>query len=264
MISNTTKTVCLWVYRVQRHYVHFVFSAFRKEKGVVIFAFFHPYVFPSIRCRSPSNIFVLFSYHAQEEKCRRRCCCHRHWSTANPFNGYTQADSDASQIGHQHPEDYTIYEDGVSGKVCTCRTWAATSPSIWRGRHCEWQMENCDLTLLYLFAFLLQAFYDKSGAAEVTKTDDTNKLIVAISSDRGLCGAVHTNVAKIIRNELGTETPDTTTQTKVFCVGDKSRALLQRYETVANINSIVCFLLIFLRYSHHLTIIHNHILWLFL
>lgn len=52
-------------------------------------------------------------------------------------------------------------------------------------------------------------------------------MIVAITSDRGLCGAVHTNVAKIIRNELSTETPEA--GTKVFCVGDKSRALLQRY-----------------------------------
>lgn len=57
---------------------------------------------------------------------------------------------------------------------------------------------------------------------------DNNKLIVAITSDRGLCGAVHTNVAKTIRNELGAEAVESP-QSKVFCVGDKSRALLQRY-----------------------------------
>jgi len=74
----------------------------------------------------------------------------------------------------------------------------------------------------------VMAFYDKSGAVEATDAGDANKLIVAISSDRGLCGAVHTNVAKIIRNELGTESPDAAQTTKVFCVGDKSRALLQR------------------------------------
>jgi len=72
----------------------------------------------------------------------------------------------------------------------------------------------------------VKAFYEKSGASEAESTDG-NKLIVAITSDRGLCGAVHTNVSKIIRNELSLETPESA-QTKIFCVGDKSRALLQR------------------------------------
>lgn len=39
----------------------------------------------------------------------------------------------------------------------------------------------------------------------------------------GLCGAVHTGVARLIRNELA-EDPNI----KVVCVGDKSRAILQR------------------------------------
>jgi len=63
------------------------------------------------------------------------------------------------------------------------------------------------------------------------ETGDNNKLIVAITSDRGLCGAVHTNVAKTIRNELSTESVESP-QSKVFCVGDKSRALLQRYNKI--------------------------------
>jgi len=73
----------------------------------------------------------------------------------------------------------------------------------------------------------VMAFYEKSGATEGASSADDNKMIVAISSDRGLCGAVHTNVAKSIRNQLSLESPDSV-QTKVFCVGDKSRALLQR------------------------------------
>lgn len=81
-----------------------------------------------------------------------------------------------------------------------------------------------------------QAFYEKSGAAETDS--EGNKLIVAITSDRGLCGAVHTNVSKLIRNELSLETPETA-QTKVFCVGDKSRALLQRYSTNALLSLIM-------------------------
>lgn len=79
------------------------------------------------------------------------------------------------------------------------------------------------------YNIISQAFFEKSGATETTETTgDSNKLIVAITSDRGLCGAVHTNVSKIIRNELSVEAPEA--QTKVFCVGDKSRALLQRYK----------------------------------
>ncbi|CAI6359783.1 unnamed protein product [Macrosiphum euphorbiae] len=73
----------------------------------------------------------------------------------------------------------------------------------------------------------VRAFFEKSGATEAVETGDNNKLIVAITSDRGLCGAVHTNVAKTIRNELSTESVESP-QSKVFCVGDKSRALLQR------------------------------------
>ncbi|XP_025413301.1 ATP synthase subunit gamma, mitochondrial [Sipha flava] len=72
----------------------------------------------------------------------------------------------------------------------------------------------------------VKAFFEKSGATETLEGAVENKLIVAITSDRGLCGAVHTNVAKTIRNELSLEAPDA--GTKVFCVGDKSRALLQR------------------------------------
>lgn len=42
----------------------------------------------------------------------------------------------------------------------------------------------------------------------------------------GLCGAVHTGVARTIRNEL--QARDNTDDTKIACVGDKSRAILQR------------------------------------
>lgn len=66
-----------------------------------------------------------------------------------------------------------------------------------------------------------QQFYEK---AEVTAKDDQpKKLYIAITSDRGLCGAVHTGVARHIRGDLA-EDPNI----KVICVGDKSRAILQR------------------------------------
>lgn len=66
-----------------------------------------------------------------------------------------------------------------------------------------------------------QQFYEK--AEVVVKEEEPKKLYLAITSDRGLCGAVHTGVARLIRNELA-EDPNI----KVVCVGDKSRAILQR------------------------------------
>ncbi|ODN01324.1 ATP synthase subunit gamma, mitochondrial [Orchesella cincta] len=66
------------------------------------------------------------------------------------------------------------------------------------------------------------AFYEK---AEVTAPEDAkNQLVIAMSSDRGLCGAIHTSVCRLIRNRLQ-NTPD---NIMVVCVGDKSRSILQR------------------------------------
>jgi len=64
-------------------------------------------------------------------------------------------------------------------------------------------------------------FYER---AEVTPPEkDRKSIMIAITSDRGLCGAVHTGVARFIRNELQSN-PDL----KIICVGDKSRGILQR------------------------------------
>jgi len=52
------------------------------------------------------------------------------------------------------------------------------------------------------------------------------ELYVALTSDRGLCGAVHSNVCKTIRNELN-EKPSLE-NVGIICVGDKSRAQLSR------------------------------------
>lgn len=66
-----------------------------------------------------------------------------------------------------------------------------------------------------------QQFYEKAEVA--SKEEEPKKLYIAITSDRGLCGAVHTGVARSIRGDLA-EDPNI----KVICVGDKSRAILQR------------------------------------
>ena len=53
------------------------------------------------------------------------------------------------------------------------------------------------------------------------------ELFVALSSDRGLCGGIHSNICKTIRNEL--QTRDNIDNVGIICVGDKSRAQLSRY-----------------------------------
>lgn len=52
------------------------------------------------------------------------------------------------------------------------------------------------------------------------------ELFVALTSDRGLCGAVHSNICKTIRNEL--QTRANVDNVGIICVGDKSRAILSR------------------------------------
>ncbi|XP_055702362.1 ATP synthase subunit gamma, mitochondrial [Phlebotomus papatasi] len=70
-----------------------------------------------------------------------------------------------------------------------------------------------------------QQFFEK---AEIAVPEQTEKkhLVIAMTSDRGLCGAVHSGVARLIRNELADAT--LAANTKIVCVGDKSRSILQR------------------------------------
>merc|ERR1712241_498425 len=74
-----------------------------------------------------------------------------------------------------------------------------------------------------------QSFYScaEVGAGEEEKKDAPKKeLYVALTSDRGLCGAVHSSICKSIRNEL-LEKPSLE-NVGIICVGDKSRAQLGR------------------------------------
>merc|ERR1712183_1059803 len=72
-----------------------------------------------------------------------------------------------------------------------------------------------------------QHFYDQ---AEVSCDKESPKeLYVAITSDRGLAGGVHSSICKAIRADLQEMTPEAAANTKVICVGDKSRAFMARY-----------------------------------
>ncbi|CAD1473765.1 unnamed protein product [Heterotrigona itama] len=70
-----------------------------------------------------------------------------------------------------------------------------------------------------------KTFYEQ---AEIqAPPDDEKKLVIAITSDRGLCGAVHTGVSRNIRDALLAD-PKERENTKIICVGEKSRAILSR------------------------------------
>ena len=57
------------------------------------------------------------------------------------------------------------------------------------------------------------------------------ELYVAMTSDRGLAGAVHSSINKKIRAELHEKMAagEDLSNVKVICVGDKSRAFFQRF-----------------------------------
>ncbi|ESO85225.1 hypothetical protein LOTGIDRAFT_235900 [Lottia gigantea] len=69
-----------------------------------------------------------------------------------------------------------------------------------------------------------KSFYEK---AEVTP-DETkpNHLIVAVTSDRGLCGGIHTSVVKAIKADLEEKKPGG--EFKIICVGDKTKLILSK------------------------------------
>jgi len=67
-----------------------------------------------------------------------------------------------------------------------------------------------------------QAFYEKAEVAP--PPDAKHHIMIAVSSDRGLCGAIHSSVAKNIRNQIQNSPDDI----KIVAVGDKARGILQR------------------------------------
>lgn len=73
-----------------------------------------------------------------------------------------------------------------------------------------------------------QAFYDN---VEI-EADETKpkQLLIAVSSDRGLCGAIHSNIFRTIRSDMEARarTGASPSEVKIVCVGDKSRSLISR------------------------------------
>lgn len=87
-----------------------------------------------------------------------------------------------------------------------------------------WFFFGVFLVCLFDFGFFL-ALYEK---AEIKAPEDKKKhLLIGVSSDRGLCGAIHTSIAKTMKNEI-TNLSNAGKEVMVVGVGDKIRGLLQR------------------------------------
>ncbi len=82
---------------------------------------------------------------------------------------------------------------------------------------------SCDSMIMSYLCCL--ALYEK---AEIKAPEDKNKhLIIGVSSDRGLCGAIHSSVAKAIKIEIAKLT-GAGKEVMVVSVGDKLRGILHR------------------------------------
>lgn len=80
--------------------------------------------------------------------------------------------------------------------------------------------------------FSSAAFFEK---VEVElKPEKPKHLIIAMSSDKGLCGAIHASIGRAIRSAIP-EKPEST-EVKIICVGDKQRATLNRSVLAAVLN----------------------------
>ena len=70
------------------------------------------------------------------------------------------------------------------------------------------------------------ALFEKAEVLPDADERKPNHLVVAISSDRGLCGGIHSNVAKSIKTVMQSRAQSD--NTAIVCVGDKARVILQR------------------------------------
>lgn len=69
------------------------------------------------------------------------------------------------------------------------------------------------------------ALFDK---AEVVDEERKPKhLIIAVSSDKGLCGGIHSNIARNIKAIMASRTGEAAVE--MVCVGEKIRNIIQRF-----------------------------------
>jgi F-type H+-transporting ATPase subunit gamma len=70
-----------------------------------------------------------------------------------------------------------------------------------------------------------QAFFQKAEVEQDEKKP--NHLILAMTSDRGLCGSAHSNIVRAIKAAVPLKPPGTSF--KIVAVGDKARGMLGRF-----------------------------------
>ncbi|CAK5084426.1 unnamed protein product [Meloidogyne enterolobii] len=67
---------------------------------------------------------------------------------------------------------------------------------------------------------------DVAAQKDDTPTAGSKRILVMVTSDRGLCGSVHTSIGKLTRSILTTKPEGV--EYKLVCIGDKARAQMQR------------------------------------
>lgn len=100
----------------------------------------------------------------------------------------------------------------------------------------EWGRVGCSVVLVVSYIWsCLQILYNSFtivmnmiSLAALTKNlsmkdDDETEMIIALTSDRGLCGSIHSSVVKAIKARLATKD-----DAKLVLVGDKAKAMLQK------------------------------------
>lgn len=85
--------------------------------------------------------------------------------------------------------------------------------------HCQIDLENS-----FMFSVALYEKVEIPPGSQAEKTQP-NKLVVVMSSDRGLCGGIHSNLVKAVKAALEEKEGD---NTKIVACGEKSRQLFQR------------------------------------
>ncbi|CAF0932845.1 unnamed protein product [Brachionus calyciflorus] len=69
--------------------------------------------------------------------------------------------------------------------------------------------------------------FNEQAEVEAQQENVKKHLIVAVTSDRGLCGAIHSSIVKAVKALLSDEKAQNL-DTKIVCIGDKSKSMLQR------------------------------------
>ena len=86
-----------------------------------------------------------------------------------------------------------------------------------------------DLKVARPYGSALSEFDSKVEVDKIEPAQVKKHLVIAVSSDRGLCGAIHTSIVKAVKNLLAEKkTAAASLETRIVPVGDKAKQILQR------------------------------------